>query len=98
MGVVDLDAVKVGRLAKHLAIDLVASGTARAAVADLDDVDRWRRAARSAGRSLGWSLRTGVSAGWVWAASEDWESPPGADRDAARRVAAVIGVHSVVPG
>lgn len=88
--VIDLELVRVARMAKELVPDLEVGGIVRAAVEELDDVERWRRAARRAGRSLGWRIRTGVSAGWVWAVSEDWEPPPGADREAARLFSALI--------
>ena len=40
----------------------------------LDNVDRWRRAARRAGRLLGSQMSTGVSHDGrrVWAGSDDW--------------------------
>ena len=90
MGVTDLEQVRVDRLMPRIVAELQARGVALAAVSALDDVARWRRAARQAGRQLGWHVRTGVSSGSVWAASEDWKAPPGADRDAAVKVAALL--------
>jgi hypothetical protein len=88
--VVDLEHVRVDRLVPGITNHLRASGIARVPVEDLENVDRWRTAARRAGRILGWHVRTGVSAGWAWAASEDLQAPPGADHDAAVRFAALI--------
>ena len=50
------------------------------------DVDRWRWATRQAGRSLGWSVRTGVSddGSTVWATALDFQ-PTEADQAAATR-------------
>jgi hypothetical protein len=91
MRVVDIEAVRVGRLANELIEHLCATGSVHAELADVEDLDRWRRAARRAARLLGWRVRTGVSAERVWAASEDWLPGPGADWRAARTFAALIG-------
>jgi hypothetical protein len=56
----------------------------------LDSVERWRRAARRAGRLLGWQIRTAVRGGRVYACSEDWNSPPDADQRAAQLFAELI--------
>jgi hypothetical protein len=90
MGVVDLETVRVHRLADQLAGELQAAGAVWAAAEEVDDVDRWRRAARQAGRGLGWSVRTGVTDERVWAVSEDYEPPLDADRDAALRFAHLL--------
>ena len=90
MGVVDLEAVRVQRLAEELSGELQAVGAVWAPVEDIDDIDRWRRAARGAGRSLGWRIRTGISEDRVWAVSEDYEPPLKADREAALRFADLI--------
>ena len=90
MTVVDLENVRVRRAAQQLAEDLQVSGVARIALDDVDDIDRWRRAARRAGRDRGWRIRTGVSAGWAWAVSEEWQPGPGADRRAAHLVGSLI--------
>jgi hypothetical protein len=97
MGVTDLEQVRVERLVPTIVAELRARGVALAAVSTMDDVARWRRAARLAGRQLGWHVRTGVSSESVWAASEDWEAPPGADRDAAVRVAALFADPGWLP-
>ena len=71
--VVDLELVRIERLAAEIAQQLAAGhGNVVRLVASIDDVDRWRRAARRAGRTLGTRFRTGVS--WdgqrVWAVQE----------------------------
>ena len=90
MVVVDLEAVRVERLAEEIADSMSATGSMRVAVVDVEDVDRWRRAARRAGRLLGWHIRTGASSEWVWATSEDWLPGPGADWRAARTFASLV--------
>jgi hypothetical protein len=100
MGIVDLEQVRVERLATDIAAELQTSGVARTTVSELDDISRWRRAARLAGRQLGWHVRTGASLDSVWVASEDWQAPPGSDRAAAIQVGALIlgpgWAHSVL--
>lgn len=51
-------------------------GSVTAPLSDVADVDRWRRAARMAGRRLGWRVRTGISerGGYVWVI--DIREPP----------------------
>ena len=73
--VVDLETRKVERLADEPLPVLRHRGSVVADSATLEDVDRWRRAARSAGRRLGWRIRTGVSrdGSRVWATSESYE-------------------------
>ena len=90
MGVVDLEAVRVQRLAEELFGELQAVGAVWAPAEEIDDIDRWRRAARRAGRSLGWRVRTGTSEDRVWAVSEDYDPPRNADREAALRFADLI--------
>ena len=90
MRVTDLERVRVERLAADITADLRAYGYVRVGVGEVDSVDRWRRAARRAGRILGWRVSTATGSGWVWVSSDDWQAPRGADRDAANRVAAVI--------
>ncbi len=71
--VVDLEKVRVERLAMEIADQLVAGHGSVLRLADgVGDVDRWRRAARRAGRILGVSVRTGVSPDQarVWAVDE----------------------------
>ncbi|MBW3642297.1 MAG: hypothetical protein KY447_05220 [Actinobacteria bacterium] len=59
--VVDLERQRVEALARDLVPLLQERGTVVMSVAELGDVQRWRRAARRAGRLLGWHMRTGVS-------------------------------------
>jgi len=89
--VIDLEKVRVDRLAAELAPLLAASGVARGHVDEIDSAERWRRAARAAARSIGSRVRTGKSGEWVWAVIEDWQPGPGADRNAARLFSALIG-------
>ena len=79
---VDLEAVRVEQLVAPIADELRIRGAAVATVED-HERDRWRRAARQAGRQLGWRVRTGFSGDRAWAVSEDWEPAPEADRYAA---------------
>lgn len=84
--VVDLERAKVEHLARELLPELRERGALARRIDHLEDVDRWRRAARRASRLLGWRVRTGVGAEFVWASSEDWPVPPGALDQAAERV------------
>lgn len=70
--VVDIERVRVDRLADEL-LPLVrdafaGSGMLKVATAEIEDVERWRRAARSCARQLGVSCSTSVSAdgSFVW--------------------------------
>jgi len=77
--VVDIERVRVDRLAEDLlpmVRDAFAGpGMLKVSTADIEDVDRWRRAARSCARQLGVSCSTSVSAdgAFVWIVDE---SPP----------------------
>lgn len=90
--VVKLERQRVEALAHELAPVLRDHGYVLADLGDVEDVDRWRRAARRAGRLLGWRVRTRLSRDGrrVWAASDDWPTPPGAHQDAARRLDALL--------
>src|SRR5581483_6490673 len=91
--VVDLDSIKAERLAPELAAALRTHGYVIAAVADLDEsVEVWRRAARRAGRLLGWRVQTKLSpdGSRVWCVSQDFPTPPGAHRTAANLFAALV--------
>ena len=71
--VVELERVRVERLAEEIAGQLRAGyGNVLRRTDAVDDVDRWRRAARRAGRLLGVPVRTGVSfdRSRVWAIDE----------------------------
>jgi hypothetical protein len=76
--VVDIERERVERLAADLAPELRERGVIVVDVAALEDVERWRRAARRAGRLLGWRVRTGISRDGrrVWMASDDWPVRP----------------------
>lgn len=73
--VVDLEERKARALADHLLPVLRDRGSLLVDAADIEDCERWRRAARIAGRRLGVRVRTGVTGGGerVWAASLDHE-------------------------
>ncbi|MCA1696961.1 MAG: hypothetical protein LC749_20815 [Actinobacteria bacterium] len=82
--VVDLEREQVEALARQLVPTLRERGSVVANTAGLGDVDRWRKAARRAGRMLGWRVRTGLEADGarVWAASDDFQPSPSAERAA----------------
>lgn len=81
--VVDLEAQRVEALARELIPMLRERGSVMATTAGLPNLDRWRKAARRAGRMLGWQVRTGFVAGdaRVWVTSDDFE-PSEADERA----------------
>ncbi|HET7490126.1 MAG TPA: hypothetical protein VFJ85_19535 [Acidimicrobiales bacterium] len=70
--VVDIEGVRVDRLAADLLPAIPQSlrwaGMLKVSNADIDDIARWRRAARACARSLGVSCSTSVSAdgSFVW--------------------------------
>ncbi len=66
-------------------------GTIAVSTAEVEDVERWRRAARRAGRLLGWRMRTGVVDGaMVWAGSDDFPVTDEWQREAAERISAAV--------
>jgi hypothetical protein len=71
--VVDLERERTEALARELAPLLRARGVI-ATDESAGDLDRFRRAARRAGRMLGWRVRTGASADGrrAWASSPDY--------------------------
>jgi hypothetical protein len=77
--VVDIERVRVDRLAAELLPAIrdafAGPGIYKASTAEIEDVERWRRAARACARRLGVRARTAVSAdgGAVWIVDE---SPP----------------------
>ena len=77
--VVDIERVRVDRLAAELLPAIrdafAGPGMLKFSTADIEDVDRWRRAARACARRLGVRARTALSAdgGSVWIVDE---SPP----------------------
>ncbi|MBA2624383.1 MAG: hypothetical protein H0U89_02075 [Acidimicrobiia bacterium] len=66
-------------LAAELAPVLERDGSVVVATAGVEDLDRWRRAARRAGRRIGHRVRTGVArdGSTVWVVSEEYRTPPG---------------------
>ena len=70
--VVDIERVRVDRLAADLLPAIreafAGPGMLKVSTADIDDVDRWRRAARACVRQLGVTCSTSVSADglFVW--------------------------------
>jgi hypothetical protein len=97
--VVDLEAARVAQLAAELAGHLTAVGEVRARVADLEDVERWRRAARKAGRIAGWKVRTATSVDGsaVWAIAIDRQATQAELRDAAERLGRALGLPPSPP-
>lgn len=59
--VIDIEKQRVEQLALELVPTLRDRQQVSRKIADVDDVDRWRRAARRAGRILGVRVRTGVN-------------------------------------
>ncbi len=89
--VVDLERRRVEDLARELLPLFQERGTIAVATADVEDVERWRRAARRAGRLLGWRMRTGVVDGaMVWAGSDDFPVTDEWRREAAQRMMAAL--------
>lgn len=89
--VVDIERVRVDRLAAELLPMIreafAGPGIYKVPTADIEDVERWRRAARSCARQLGVSCSTSVSAdgSFVWIVDE---SPPSiSQRARAERIA-----------
>lgn len=69
---VDLERVRVDRLAGLLLPLLRDQGHVIQSLERVEDVDRWRRAARRAARKLGWQIATGVGDNRVWCVSKDF--------------------------
>lgn len=86
--VVDLERFRVERLAGEIVPWLRDRGSVLVETSGLESVERWRRAARRAGRLLGWRVRTGVSPAGdrVWAVSDDYEVDPAQLADAMTRM------------
>ena len=69
MTVIDMERKIVDRIAGELAPALGRHGFVAASVAEVDNVERWRNAARRAARQLGEPVRTAISSDGttVWA-------------------------------
>ncbi len=95
----DLERERVERLARELVPQLRESGQVVRRTADIEDVVRWRRAARRAGRLLGWRVRTALisNGSRVMALSDDWPIPPGAERAAFEAVAWAVRSSELPP-
>ncbi|MGH9122439.1 MAG: hypothetical protein ACRDYC_10940 [Acidimicrobiales bacterium] len=91
MIVINLEQRVTDRLAQQLKPILDERGIVVAEIADVDNVVRWRRAARRAGRLIGYPVRTWVSSDGtaVWAVIEQ-PVLPGEQAEAANRVATYI--------
>lgn len=61
MAVINLERIAVERLAREMAPAFRQKSLITARVAELDNVERWRKAARRAGRLLGFPVRTSLS-------------------------------------
>ena len=76
--VVDLERARVEQLARELVPHLREREQLVVRVAEVENVDRWRRAARRAGRLVGAKVATGVSrdGSTLWAVRTDGEVTP----------------------
>lgn len=90
---VDLDNVKVNRLAPVLAAELAGRGSLTRDLDDVADVEVWRKAARKAGRILGRSVTTGATGTRVWVVDNDHEVTDGDLRQAGEAVSHAINRH-----
>lgn len=90
--VVDIERPKVEALAQAMAPILREQGALIVDTAGLESVDRWRKAARRAGRLLNVPVRTGLVADGarVWAATNDREVTEHERREAARQVGELL--------
>ena len=86
--VVDLERRQIEALARQILPVLLEHGSLVVNTDKVHDVERWRKAARRAGRMLGWHVRTGVIADGarVWAASNDFPVTEADRKAAAKRV------------
>ena len=91
MTVTNFDHKVVDRLAHELAPVLDDRGIVMANVSEVDNVERWRKGARRAGRLLGYPVRTAISTDGttVWAVLER-SAQAGEQADAANKVATMI--------
>lgn len=72
MAVIKLEERVLESIARRLAPGLADRGIVAADVAEIESVERWREAARRAGRQLGYPVRTALSTDgtMVWAVLE----------------------------
>lgn len=59
-------------------------------IGEIENPERWRRAARIVGKRRGWKTSTGVNDRCVWMADERGPGPTRADPQVARRLEALI--------
>lgn len=96
--VVDLDGIKVQRIARRIAPTLGSRGNVILPADSGESADLRRRAGRRAGRMLGERVRTGVTQdGRVWVSSLDHEYSEGEIQLAVRRFSELIGLPRVMP-
>lgn len=88
----DLERAKVERLARSILPALRDRGSAHRRTDELEDVELWRRAARRAGRLLGWRTRTGLTddGSVVRAVALDFTATEREVREAGARVTALV--------
>lgn len=86
--VVDLERARVEALAESMVDELRSRGELLVRTLDVDDVDRWRRAARRTGRILGSRVRTMVTddGSVAWAVALDYQHDPAQVRAALARL------------
>lgn len=72
---IDIERARVERLAEEIVPLLQQQGYAIQSLEAVEDVDRWRRAARRAARILGWRIATGIGDDRVWCLSQDFPDP-----------------------
>jgi hypothetical protein len=88
MKLIDMEQWTIERLAIELQPRLEEYGTLVADVGEVQNIERWRKAARLAGRSLGHPVRTTLSSDRsTMFAFLDRPSQPGEQAEAAQRVA-----------
>jgi hypothetical protein len=89
---VDIEAARVERLAREMVPTFKARGSLIKRIDAVDDVERWRKAARRAGKLIGWRVRTGISndGSSLWAVSDDYEPTPEDERRATDAIAALL--------
>jgi hypothetical protein len=89
--VIKLESRVIDRIARELSPVLADRGIVTANVAEIENVERWRKASRRAGRQLGYPVRTAVSTDgtMVWAVVER-RVQSGEQAEAANQVTTLI--------